>query len=394
MFGFNISLQRIRPKRYTFARNRAIIVGMEKNLKLRLIICVSVFVAVFVALLVVASFYDLQISDALTKGSLEKGEYYSSNQFALFFEVLGDSVVYLLGGIASLILVCEVLKLQKGDKFLFFGVVEGEGAALKCLKISCTILFSGFAVYEFYEVFHDVVKYTDRYLYAALLGSGVEFSVGSGYMVAIQLIFAIVTAGLTLALLLRVKKEDIFKLAKLAVLVLIVEAAYLVLVGAIKTPIGRMRYRTMNAIGDFSYYTPWYKINGARNVDINGIIASGSAERDSALFGATDTCKSFPSGHTYCAATSFALVCLPDLFERFKKTWIKALCWTIPTVYTLTVAVCRIVVGAHFLSDVLVGGTLSFALIMIIREAIILKGAHFKAFLKKKEEIEAEEATE
>ena len=392
MFNGNIGLQRRRLKQYTFARNRAIIVGMEKNLKLRLIICVSVFVAVFVALLVVASFYDLQISDALTKGSLKEGEYYSSNQFALFFEVLGDSVVYLAGGVASVILVCAAVKMRDGEPFLI--IKELKGALFKAVKIVMIIGFSAFAVYEFYEVFHDVVKYTDRYLYAALLGSGVEFSVESGYMVAVQLIFAIVTAGLTLALLLRVKKEDIFKLAKLAVLILIVEAAYLALVGAIKTPIGRMRYRTMNAIGDFSYYTPWYKINGARNADINGIIVSGSAERDSALFGATDTCKSFPSGHTYCAATSFALVCLPDLFERFKKRWIQALCWTVPTVYTLTVAVCRIVVGAHFLSDVLVGGTLSFALIMIIREALILKGAHFKAFLKKKEEIEAEEATE
>ena len=393
MFDDNISIRTIALKRYTFARNRAIIVGMEKNLKLRLIICVCAFVAVFVALLTVASFYDLQISETLTKGSLAAGEYYSSNQFALFFEVLGDSVVYLLGGIASLILVCAAIKMRDGEPFLF--IKELKGALYKTVKTVLVIGFSAFAVYEFYEVFHDVVKYTDRYLYAALIGTEVEFSVESGYMIAIQLIFAVVTAGLIFALLIRVKREDIFKLAKLAVLMLIVEALYLVLVGAIKTPIGRMRYRAMNAIGDidFSYYTPWYKINGARNVDINGIIVSGSAERDSALFGATDTCKSFPSGHTYCAATSFVLVCLPDLFERFKKTWIKVLCWTVPSVYTLTVAVCRIVVGAHFLSDVLVGGTLAFALIMIIREVLILKGAHFKAF-KRKKEVETEKIEE
>ena len=358
-------------------------------MRLKFIICVSVFVAVFVALLTVASLYDLQISDALTKGSLNEGEYYSSNRFALFFEVLGDSVVYIAGGIASVILVCAAVKMTDGERFLF--VKELKGVAFKVIKTLMIIGFSAFAVYEFYEVFHDVVKYTDRYLYAALIGSEVEFTLESGYMVAAQIIFALVFAGLVFALLIRVKREDIFKLVKLAVLILMVEALYLVLVGAIKTPIGRMRYRTMNAIGDFSYYTPWYRINGARNVDINGAIVNGSLDRPDVLFGATDTCKSFPSGHTYCAATSFVLICLPDLFERFKKMWVKALCWAIPAVYTVTVAVCRIVVGAHFMSDVLVGGTLSFALIIIIREVLILKGAHFKAFTKKKEIEETKE---
>lgn len=79
---------------------------------------------------------------------------------------------------------------------------------------------------------------------------------------------------------------------------------------------------------------------------------------------------------------SFALVCLPDLFERFKKTHVKAICWIAPAAYTVTVAICRIVVGAHFLSDVLVGGSLAFALVMILREVVILKGAHFRAFKK------------
>ena len=355
-------------------------------MRLNAIICVCAFVAVFVALLVVASLYDLQISDALTKGSLKEGEYYSSNQFALFFEVMGDCIVYLAGGTAALIIVCEVLKLQKGDKFLFFGIMEGEGAVLKALKVSVTILFSGFAVYEFYEAFHDIFKYTDRYLYAALDGTGVEFSLVGGYLIAVQLVLAFSAAGLVFALLFHIKKEDIFKLAQLAVLILIVEALYLALVGAIKTPIGRMRYRTMNALGDFSYYTPWYKINGARNVGVGGDIIYGDSSNKELFLGVTDTCKSFPSGHTYCAAMSFAVVCLPDLFESFKKRWVKALCWTVPSVFTLTVAVCRIVVGAHFLSDVLIGGTLSFASTIIIREVLILNCVHFKAFLKNKTE--------
>ena len=356
----------------------------NKKLRLNLIIGVCAFAAVFAALLTVASLYDLQISEALTNGSLAEGEYYSSNQLALFFEVMGDSVVYLAGGIASLIFVSSAIKLQDGDGFLF--IREIRGAAYKAFKICLIILFSAFAVYEFYEAVHDIFKYTDRYLYAVLTDYGLQFSLTGGYLFAVQVVLALAFAGLILALLVRVKKEDITKLIKLAILILVVEAMYLVLVGAIKTPIGRMRYRTMNAIGDFSYYTPWYKINGSRNVDMVGNVVGDKLSREELLFGAEDTCKSFPSGHTYCSAITFALVCLPDLFERFKKRWIKGICWIVPAAYTLTVAVCRIVVGAHFLSDVLVGGTLAFALIMIIREVLILNCIHFKAFIKNKTE--------
>ena len=124
------------------------------------------------------------------------------------------------------------------------------------------------------------------------------------------------------------------------------------------------------------------KINGARHVGIDGSISQGDFSREELLFGAEDTCKSFPSGHTYCAAITFALICLPDLFESFKKRWVKAICWTVPAAYTLTVAISRIVVGAHYLSDVLVGGTLAFTLVIVIREVLILNCAHFKAFKK------------
>ena len=357
---------------------------MEKRkLKITAILCVTFGVAVFVCLLVIASFFDLEISKALTKGSLKAGEYYSDNEFALFFEVAGGSVVYLLGGIASLICLTASVKMEDGQPFLF--VKELKGTAYKIIKTLLIIVFSAFAVYEMYAFFHDAFKYTDRYLQDAVNGTGASFSLDSGYLTAVQVVIAFIFSGLIFALLLKIKRENIFTLIKLAALILIVEAMYLVFVGLIKGPIGRMRFRTMNAIGDFSYYTPWYKINGVRHVLSDGTIGKGDFDAATLVGATSDTCKSFPSGHTYCAAMSFALVCLPDMFERFKKTYIKALCWVIPAVYTVTVAVTRIVVGAHFLSDVLIGGTLAFTLIIILREALILKGAHIKCFFKNTE---------
>ena len=354
----------------------------SKKLKLNLILGVTIGVVLFAALLTVASFFDLQISDVFTKGSLAAGEYYSTNQFALFFEVIGGSLVYLAGGVASLICVCAAIKMQDGEKFFF--IKELKGTFYKIVKSVLIIGFSAFAVYELYEFFHDPFKYTDRILQGTLTGTDASFTLKTGYLTAVQLVLAIGVGALIFALLFRVKKEDIYKLVKLAATILIVEALYLVVVGAIKGPIGRVRYRAMNAFGDFSYYTPWYVINGSRDLTVNGIV-TGGADSGAFVGAATDTCRSFPSGHTYCAAMSFALVCLPDLVDRFKKTWIKVLCWVIPAVYTVTVAVCRIVVGAHYLSDVLVGGTLSFTIMMIAREVIVLNCAHFKAFVKKKQ---------
>ncbi|MDE7439651.1 MAG: phosphatase PAP2 family protein [Clostridia bacterium] len=364
----------------------------NKKLKLNLILCVAIGVALFAALLTVASLYDLQISHTLTKGSLAEGKYYSTNGFALFFEIFGGCVVYIAGGVASIICVCVAIKMREGDRFFF--IKELKGAFYKIVKWILIIAFSAFAVYEMYCAIHDMFKYTDRYLQDLLAGSGIKFTLRSGYLLAAQLVVAAVVSGLVFALLMRVKKENILTLVKLAILIFIVEALYLVVVEAIKTPIGRMRYRTMNVLGDFSYYTPWYKINGSRHATLVGIVGS-KPDTDILIGAASDTCKSFPSGHTYCAAMSFVLVCLPDLFERFKKTWVKVLCWTVPAVYTLTVAVCRIVVGAHYFSDVLVGGTLSFTAIMIVREVLILKCAHFKAlFGKKQPEVEAQPVDE
>ena len=46
----------------------------------------------------------------------------------------------------------------------------------------------------------------------------------------------------------------------------------------------------------------------------------------------------------------------------YKRSW---LCFLIPFVYTSIVAFTRLVVGAHYLSDVTIGGTVSFTIVII-----------------------------
>ena len=100
------------------------------------------------------------------------------------------------------------------------------------------------------------------------------------------------------------------------------------------------------------------------------------------FFGTTDACKSFPSGHTCAAGMSYGLIMLADSLG-IKSKGKRAALWICPILFTGIVAVSRIVVGAHFFSDVLMGGTISFLSVMLFREIFILKGANLKAVFAK-----------
>lgn len=107
-----------------------------------------------------------------------------------------------------------------------------------------------------------------------------------------------------------VKPENNKQLAKMSAVIVCCVFCYL-LVSLIKTPVGRARFRAMNYLyngDDFSLFTRWIKANGARDLLLK---AQGVAVHDS--------CKSFPSGHTYSAATVYVLLGLPHLFPFWNK---------------------------------------------------------------------------
>lgn len=132
----------------------------------------------------------------------------------------------------------------------------------------------------------------------------------------------------------------------LAVTGIIVMAVQLLTIEGMKYLWGRIRFRDLLAAGSTDAFTPWYVING-----INGN-------------------KSFPSGHTAGAGMSYLLMLLPFVFKKWEDK--KQLCFWVPFVYTSVVAFTRLVMGAHYLSDVTVGGVISFT-IVIIAMAILEK---------------------
>ena len=112
------------------------------------------------------------------------------------------------------------------------------------------------------------------------------------------------------------------------------------IIEVIKVTWGRVRFRDMLKAGSFDAFTAWYIPNG-----INGN-------------------KSFPSGHTASAAMSYLTLFFPYINSDkwLKKRW---LCFLVPFIYTSTVAFTRLIAGAHFLSDVTVGGTIGFVTVIV-----------------------------
>ena len=112
----------------------------------------------------------------------------------------------------------------------------------------------------------------------------------------------------------------------------------LISINVLKYVWGRPRYREMMAEGDFflDAFTPWYHING---LSLHGH-------------------HSFPSGHT-CSATNLLVLCaLDEVFPmetNKKKTITFLVC-----MYIFTMAYSRLVLGAHFLSDVTGGFFIGF----------------------------------
>jgi membrane-associated phospholipid phosphatase len=88
---------------------------------------------------------------------------------------------------------------------------------------------------------------------------------------------------------------------------------------------GRVRFRELDTA--FSQFTAWYLPQGFTGFD------------------------SFPSGH---AATGFMLLAIMILLEK-KKMWIKNLSLTLIILWGILLAISRIVIGAHYASDVFFG---------------------------------------
>lgn len=321
----------------------------------RVIVAVVLFVVIFAALLIAASFTDLKVSDILTENALTDGEYLSHDVFGVGFEIFGSSPIYIMAGVCVVLLMLYIWRTLK---------------LRPVREVICAVLLAG-SVLAYWFFFNDMFGYIAEHAHA-------EHTYLDDSMTLIAVLCALMTSALSVAAFYRIKDETLRKLMKFVIAFVIMAVIANVLVMIIKDPVGRMRYRAMNSdvgqsIGGFANFQNWYESRGGQPENLSAMFES--------VYGVTDAFKSFPSGHTCAAGMTYALIMLPDVLGTRNKG-LRALCWIFPVVFTGIVAVSRIVVGAHFFSDVLFGGTIAFLSMAFAREAIIFRFRHFRCFGK------------
>lgn len=302
---------------------------MEKTAKKRLIIYGAIAVA-FIALLSVATVFDLEISKKIA--DLKPGQYQSMNLFGRIFETIGEMPVYLITIFASSIVFAYCFRKGKQTKFVIIA-----------------IFFEIISFFMGYFAFSRIFKYlNNHYDFAAFLDDStkIAYAVLSGILLYFVNIIS--------------KKYDddfIVSLVPWAALTFAVVALSQFLTQiCIKIPASRYRFCTMNALGDFGYYTKWFKFNGKMTATPE-MIAAGIAN---------DGLRSFPSGHTCAAATLITLTAMPLFYEKSNNIKYKLISSISIFVYVITVMFTRILMGKHFLSDVLVG-----ALVTVVCHVVI-----------------------
>lgn len=257
-------------------------------------------IAVFVILLTVAGFFDLEIS---------RGLYNENSLFGWFFAYLGDGIGYFMMLIAMVILInCTD---RRGAKpYLWWIAAAGVFAAV-------FVNLYWFSEAFFIEIAHTWV-----------------------YVGAIALFFTPIIIWLTD----KIDKDLMRKLVLFALFIILVVGISQIITQGLKVIWCRLRFRNMV---DGAGFTPWWQPNLTKD-GREYLVAAGSYLPEDAF-------KSFPSGHTSSAGTLFSLIILPYIFKDKMPKWGVAVCYVAPWAITAIIAFSRIVNGAHFLSDVTFG---------------------------------------
>lgn len=295
------------------------------TLKKKAIIIFTVTLCVYVSLMIFATVYDLDISKKLA--DLRAGEYLSSNIFGRIFETIGEMPVYLISIFALSVIIENLRRRERKTILIIIYII-----------LEFILLFIG------YYAFRKLFKYLNNHFE---FSANLDWTAEIAYFVLALLVFAAVNYFAK-------KYSDNFLNSVMPWAIIVCATVILsqfITQIVIKIPAGRYRYCTMNVLDDFSKFTPWYKFNG-KIVPTEEMLAVGIAK---------DGMKSFPSGHSCAAASLIILTSLPIFYKKADNTAYKVVVWLTSVAYVVAVMVSRIIMGKHFLSDVLMGTFVAIA---------------------------------
>ncbi len=195
------------------------------------------------------------------------------------------------------------------------------------------VILSGIYIYcSFIKLKSDTWSYIQRVV-LFLVSSGLIFYlleilldrlVSENFITSLIIAFAV---NLIIFIVLQIRKqvESISAIQYAKIVIGISFFGYVICIQAIKYVWGRVRFRELDAA--FSQFTPWYMPQGITGFD------------------------SFPSGH---AAMGFMLLSILILLVNAKR-WLKNSVVAIIFLYGMVLAMSRVVIGAHYASDVMFG---------------------------------------
>lgn len=282
------------------------------------------FAAVLVVLLIVGTFADYQIAQAV---------YAPDNPVVVFISTLG------------------LLPMCYPACFLLGVLVERSLASRKpqLLRIAGAVLCVALAMLFGALITRAVLSTRDGF--GGMFGAEPPELVRAG-------IGAVVGAALCALGFRAGKANDAKDLARDTIVVIVVLVGSFLLVEIVKNFMTRPRPRLLFAGYEGIEFCPWYQKN------------SSAAEFMAAYGIGTDAFKSFPSGHSVQAAAIFtAFYGLSLVYPRLREKL--GLVLVIGIIFTLVVMACRMILGAHFLSDVSMGALVSviaFLVLMALRK--------------------------
>lgn len=268
----------------------------------------SIAIAVGIALMVVASFYDLKLSQAIGN---------QHNFYGQLFAIIAEYPSYWMVPIAGAII------FYNSDLF------DKKGAMIGIKVLGAVLVWFGWFLFSIKAT--KLVEIEHLTLWSIFKG----FFYG----------------GMTLIIFRFVPKDTIHRLFKFAVFSLVFIVVALAVMQIMKNIWCRMRYRDMLKEGNCDGFTPWWQIMlGREKLDPSYHYTS------------------FPSGHSSSITHLFLLCVLCDILPSWKsKKWLKPAMYAGVIAVVSVGAFSRIVNCAHFLSDVVAGVYITYGIFYLLK---------------------------
>ncbi len=333
----------------------------SRALKIEKRVMYTLFFLTFGVMMIIGTTKDLEIDKSL---------FDYQNSFARFMESYAEAPLHLVRLLACCVLFTAYHKvddaLDIAQSFLpFIGKIRNNKIIRIIIYIIHHIIYVMFLCGAFIGS-NEFLNYIGANIQDLLTGKGAPKFIA-------VILWTIVRIALVIIVLLLMRKIDKKKLRSLefmafAGLILYESSA---VINEIKDYFHRVRFREMVAYSHalidangyssrgnsdmpkewvetsfFNAYTPWYKPGND--------------------FGVYSESNSFPSGHTASAAFTMLLPLLATKTKKATKLFIPA--FILGFAYTLTTGIMRLVVGAHYLTDI------AAAAIIILAMAIVITG--------------------